>query len=156
VGVLSDERTGLTFLYAAGTSQRSLSWVQIPFGLVPIFYCLRFETSHFVASYDLQGHSGGIRPRLLFIITLHGPNRKFRFQQLIYCFHLSIAADTCLLSPLLAMDVSSGCTIPSFGFHVTILFFQHCLKLQLCRSASHLTINAIEILDPPHACPDVP
>jgi hypothetical protein len=27
-------------------------------------YCLRFETSFFVASYDSQGHGGGIRPRL--------------------------------------------------------------------------------------------
>jgi hypothetical protein len=33
-------------------------------GLVTIFYCLRFETSLFVASYDSQGHGGGIRPRL--------------------------------------------------------------------------------------------
>jgi hypothetical protein len=32
-------------------------------GLVTIFYCLRFETSLFVASYDSQGHSGGIQPR---------------------------------------------------------------------------------------------
>jgi hypothetical protein len=29
-----------------------------------IFYCLRFETSLFVASYVSQGHGGGIRPRL--------------------------------------------------------------------------------------------
>jgi hypothetical protein len=35
-----------------------------PLGLAPIFYCLRFETSLFVASYDSQGHGGGIRPRL--------------------------------------------------------------------------------------------
>jgi hypothetical protein len=34
-----------------------------PFGLATIFYCLRFETSLFVASYDSQGHGGGIRPR---------------------------------------------------------------------------------------------
>jgi hypothetical protein len=33
-----------------------------PFRLVTIFYCLWFETSLFVASYDL--HGGGIRPRL--------------------------------------------------------------------------------------------
>jgi hypothetical protein len=33
-------------------------------GLVTIFHCLRFETSHFVTSYDSQGHGGGIRPRL--------------------------------------------------------------------------------------------
>jgi hypothetical protein len=37
---------------------------QSPVGLATIFYCLRFETSLFVASYDTQGYSGGIRPRL--------------------------------------------------------------------------------------------
>jgi hypothetical protein len=35
-----------------------------PLGLAIVFYCLRFETSPFVASYDSQGHGGGIRPRL--------------------------------------------------------------------------------------------
>jgi hypothetical protein len=35
-----------------------------PLGLAIIFYCLRFKSSHFVASYDSQGHGGGIRPRL--------------------------------------------------------------------------------------------
>jgi hypothetical protein len=33
-------------------------------GLVTIIYCLRFETSIFVASYDSQGYGGGIGPRL--------------------------------------------------------------------------------------------
>jgi hypothetical protein len=31
---------------------------------VTIFYCLRFETSLSVASYDSQGHGGVIGPRL--------------------------------------------------------------------------------------------
>jgi hypothetical protein len=35
-----------------------------PLGLATVFYCLRFETSLFVTSYDSQGHGGGIRPRL--------------------------------------------------------------------------------------------
>jgi hypothetical protein len=35
-----------------------------PLGLATIFYCLRFETSLFVASYNLQGHGGGIWPHL--------------------------------------------------------------------------------------------
>jgi hypothetical protein len=58
-----------------------------PLGLATIFYCLRFETSFFVASYDSQGHGGGIRPRLhtgywtlapfVFKITsLHEPHGK--------------------------------------------------------------------------------
>jgi hypothetical protein len=33
-----------------------------PLGLATVFYCLRFETSRFVTSYDSQGHGGGIRP----------------------------------------------------------------------------------------------
>jgi hypothetical protein len=33
-------------------------------GLVTIFYCLRFETSLFFASYESQGHGGGIWTRL--------------------------------------------------------------------------------------------
>jgi hypothetical protein len=32
--------------------------------LATIFYCLRFDTSLFVASYDSQGYGGRIRPRL--------------------------------------------------------------------------------------------
>jgi hypothetical protein len=35
-----------------------------PFYLATIFYCLSFETSLFVSSYDSQGHGRGIRPRL--------------------------------------------------------------------------------------------
>jgi hypothetical protein len=35
-----------------------------PLRFVTIFYCLTFKTSLFVASYDSQGHGGGIRPRL--------------------------------------------------------------------------------------------
>jgi hypothetical protein len=34
-----------------------------PVGLATVFYCLRFDISLFVASYDSQGHGGGIRPR---------------------------------------------------------------------------------------------
>jgi hypothetical protein len=48
-----------SFVYAAGPRQRSLYRVR-----VIIFYCLRFETPLFVASYDSQGHGGGIRVRL--------------------------------------------------------------------------------------------
>jgi hypothetical protein len=61
---LSDERTGLSFTTAAGPRQSSHYRDPSPVGLVTIFYCLRFETSLFVASYDSQGHGGGIRPRL--------------------------------------------------------------------------------------------
>jgi hypothetical protein len=64
-GALSDEMTGLSFLYAAGLCQRRLSLVRVLWDSQPyLFYCLIFETSLFVASYDSQGHGGGIRPRL--------------------------------------------------------------------------------------------
>jgi hypothetical protein len=33
-------------------------------GLAIIYYCLRFETSLFIASYDSQSYGGGIRHRL--------------------------------------------------------------------------------------------
>jgi hypothetical protein len=35
-----------------------------PVGLATIYYCLGFETSLFVTSYDSQGYGGGIRPHL--------------------------------------------------------------------------------------------
>jgi hypothetical protein len=68
-----------------------------PLGLETIFYCLTFETSLFVASYDSQGNGRGIRPRLptgktalihylsCFSTTLHGPKREHRSQQFLYC-----------------------------------------------------------------------
>jgi hypothetical protein len=46
-GAFSNERVGLSFVHA-----------------VTVFYCVRFETSLFVASYDSQGHGGGSRTRL--------------------------------------------------------------------------------------------
>jgi hypothetical protein len=60
---LSDERTGLSFVCAAGPCQRSLprglvSWDSRPYFTVSDLRLL------FVASYDSQGHGGGIRPRL--------------------------------------------------------------------------------------------
>jgi hypothetical protein len=36
-GALSDERTGLSFVYAAGPCQRCLSWVQVPWDSLPYF-----------------------------------------------------------------------------------------------------------------------
>jgi hypothetical protein len=59
-GALSDERTCLSFTTAPGPRQRSHFRVRVP----TTFYCLRFETSLFVASYDSQGYGGGTRPRL--------------------------------------------------------------------------------------------
>jgi hypothetical protein len=50
---------------------------------VAIFYCLRFETSLFVASYNSQGHGGGIRPRLHTVILSNG----------LHCFLYRLCTD---------------------------------------------------------------
>jgi hypothetical protein len=49
-GALSDERTGLSFIIAAGYPPAQSFSGPSPVGLVTIFYCLRFETSLFIAS----------------------------------------------------------------------------------------------------------
>jgi hypothetical protein len=61
-GTLSDKRTGL-FTIAPGPRKCRFSGPS-PVGLMTIFYCLRFETSLFVASYDSQCYGGGIQPCL--------------------------------------------------------------------------------------------
>jgi hypothetical protein len=68
-----------------------------PVGLATIFYCLRSETSFFVASYDSQGYGGGelIAPTVLVIISRHWPHRKHRFSIVACVF---VAAGTCLPS----------------------------------------------------------
>jgi hypothetical protein len=64
-GVLSDERTGLSFTIAAGRSSLSQSFSgPSPVGLAAIFYSLRFETCIFVDFYVSQGYGGVIRPRV--------------------------------------------------------------------------------------------
>jgi hypothetical protein len=95
---VSDERTGLSFVNTAGPCQAQ------PFS--GPFYCLLFETSLFVASYDSQGDGGGIRPRLhtgndstdLFLITtLHGPLGKYI---------LSIVGKVCLQRHCITTEVT--------------------------------------------------
>jgi hypothetical protein len=81
-----------------------------PLILETICYCLRFETFFFVASYDSQCRSRGIRPRLhtgwtlllpasklFFITTLHGPRRKHSH---------SIVGKACLQCRYIATEVT--------------------------------------------------
>jgi hypothetical protein len=74
---------------------QSFSGPPSPLELATIFYCLRFETSLFVTSYDSQGHGGGIRPRLhtgtdfataatATLCLLGVPNRGHRVEQFSY------------------------------------------------------------------------
>jgi hypothetical protein len=91
-----------------------------PLGLATIIYCLSFETSLFVASYDSQGHGGGIRRRLhtgspivivfsskSFYMIRQWPHRKHRLQQLFYCF-VYISRRRQIFRP--AEAISCGCT----------------------------------------------
>jgi hypothetical protein len=62
-GALSDERT-VCRLQLLLVLASAVILGPTPVGLMTILYCLRFETSLFVASYDSQGYGGGIRPCL--------------------------------------------------------------------------------------------
>jgi hypothetical protein len=55
---------GSVFCISCWSSPAQFSSGPSPLDLATISYCLSFETSHFVASYDSQGHGGGIRPHL--------------------------------------------------------------------------------------------
>jgi hypothetical protein len=105
-GALSDERTGLLFYNCCWTSPAQSFSGQSPVGLVTIFYCLSFETSLSVASYDSQSYGGGIRPCHHTEMQLgwcpsykthwHGPHRKHSFQEFIHCWVRSRCCGTCL------------------------------------------------------------
>jgi hypothetical protein len=81
-------------------------------GLVTIFYCLRFETSLFVASYDSHGNGGGIRRRihtggLLWLSSEPHPAYILSARTIVetprfYCY-----------SPALALLVSAGTCLPN-------------------------------------------
>jgi hypothetical protein len=85
-----------------------------PVWLATIFYCLRFETSFFVASYEQF---------VLFCFSRCHANvltEPLPSKLIIPC--LFIASGTCLPNRWLAMDFRSGSTIPIFGRHVTIYY----------------------------------
>jgi hypothetical protein len=85
-----------------------------PVELATIFYCLRLDTSLFVASYDSQGYGGGIRPRHQFLVsgwsTLCnlGAARKgiTSFHSYFLALYQFVSAETWLLSRCLAADDS--------------------------------------------------
>jgi hypothetical protein len=76
-GALSDERTGLSFVYAAVPRQCNPSRVRVP-------NRLRFETSPFVASYDSQGHGGCIPLRLHMVRAVFLGTVQLIFMNLIF------------------------------------------------------------------------
>jgi hypothetical protein len=69
-GALSLTRGRVCRLQLLPTSPAQSFLGPSPMELANLFYCLRFETSLFVASYDPQGYGGGIRPTLLFKVKV--------------------------------------------------------------------------------------
>jgi hypothetical protein len=62
-GTLSLTRGRVCLIYnAPGPRHRSHFRIRFPWGLVIIFYRLRFGTSVFLPSFNSQGYGGGIRP----------------------------------------------------------------------------------------------
>jgi hypothetical protein len=79
-GALSEERSGLFTTIVVGPRQRSHSRVRVPWDSRPYF-----TVSLSVASYDSQGYSESIRPRLptgvlpanhLLVLSLPGEDRR--------------------------------------------------------------------------------
>jgi hypothetical protein len=119
------------------------------FGLVTIFYCLRFETSFFVASYNSQGHGGGIRtrihmgglnssqlnssleplctdcakkaPSLLWEDVFTAPLRNNGRNSIDACVFYSL--EMCLPRRCLAMNVYSDFSILAFQRRITVRMF---------------------------------
>jgi hypothetical protein len=116
-GALSDDRTVLSFICSAGSCQRSLPRVRFPWDS-----CLRFETSQFIASYDSQGHVGGILPRLhtggieftseLSFIIYGELNRGPPHRTGLVCSVASVAAETRASELLLSKWTSACVDIP--------------------------------------------
>jgi hypothetical protein len=105
-------------------------------GLVTIFYCLRFETSPFVASYDSQGYGGGIRPRLRtgadhkFFPVVWRTNRLQVFQQ--RCSRLRCVGYACkpvltlLLQVVIDMPSTFQAIPPVLNKHVFVRMGKNC------------------------------
>jgi hypothetical protein len=101
-----------------------------PVELVTIFYCLAFETSLLIASYDSQGYGGGIRPCLhtaclsgkLLVCYYHRPtaygtpNSRVQFLILVVTVCLCSRCPGNVLEPLPSKTGSpvSGSPIPAF------------------------------------------
>jgi hypothetical protein len=70
-GALSDERTGLSFVYAAGSCQRSLSWFRVPWdSQVKVKVTLRLTVSQSV-SLGVEPHLG-LMTRYLLLFDSYG------------------------------------------------------------------------------------
>jgi hypothetical protein len=105
----SDERTGLSFTIAAGSSQRSHSRVRVPWDLRSYFTVsdsrLPLSSPPTTRRATVEVFDPASTPELLLAIDsqpplakpLHGPHRKHFLQQFVYCcLRVFFAAETCL------------------------------------------------------------
>jgi hypothetical protein len=126
-----------------------------PLRLATIFYCLSFETSIFVASYDSQGHAGGLLPCVhshlrwsdgqedtfskgsvvtVCLCTRCRVNAFTTVTQTMMHSLLSVVEETWLPIRCLAMDARSDSDIPSFRRNVTIY---------ICHTTLHLYLGGV-------------
>jgi hypothetical protein len=112
-GALSDERTGLSFVYAAGSSQRSLSRVRVPWYSRPYFTVsdLRLPISSPLTTRRVTVEvfdPASTRATLVSSFCNFGANRieSTTSNSSSLVVRLSVAADTSLASRCLAMDYS--------------------------------------------------
>jgi hypothetical protein len=94
-GALSDERTALSFTITAGTRRRNRSRVRVPWDSRPILlpqirdflFCRLLRLAGLQWRYSTPPPHGRLTrlPTVFRITSLHGPSRKRRFQQHLYC-----------------------------------------------------------------------
>jgi hypothetical protein len=131
-----------------------------PVGLVTIFYCVRFETSLFVASYDSQDYGGGIRPHLhtlqaifrvcykssartthrkhnLSTVAWRRPHRK---QSFVYC---------CMLEHVYRAVAWQCATIIISSVQLKWLFFVQFLQTSTCNQDCYCaTLDFLLMMEP--------
>jgi hypothetical protein len=94
-----------------------------PLGLATIFYCLRFENSLFVASYDSQGH--GVKPNL-------GLMTRY-LTRILFCKprYVACARNTQNIQPLLLTKLVY-CSLPSNRHHIVVTYPADCCLQVRC------------------------
>jgi hypothetical protein len=133
-GAHSDERTGLSFIYAAGPCQRNLSRVRVPWDSRPYFTVsdlrLPFSSPPTTRRVTVEVFDPASTP----LCTNQVENTVSNSTSIVAC--VSVAAGTCLRSRCLEMNVvaepfaSKGCfsgsTVLALSKYDTILLYLYC------------------------------
>jgi hypothetical protein len=132
-GALSDERTGLSFVYAAGPCQRSVFLIRVPWYSRPYFTLSDLRLPFSSPPTTRRVTVGVFDPRLhkstrlkwltaLVITSRHGPHRKHHFSVALYgrlrinrnCF-FSVVAKQRVYMPQLALIICFISSISHFS-----------------------------------------